>query len=109
MKKYLIALAVIIFIVLAVFLASCGKSDNKYIGTWQDASDSNATFTISNSDKGLLLQTSGESATLAVTAHDDSLTVDGATFTLDEQKQELSTPGLFDSKIVFKKVAGEQK
>ena len=92
-----------------MFLASCGKSDNKYIGTWQDASDSNATFTISNSDKGLLLQTSGESATLAVTAHDDSLTVDGATFTLDEQKQELSTPGLFDSKIVFKKVAGEQK
>lgn len=91
-------------------LSSCGKSaENKFVGTWQDATDASSSFTINSSDKGLLLQANGESATLAVSAQGDSLNVDGATLTLDEQKQELSMPGLFDSKIIFKKVAGEQK
>lgn len=94
----------------AVFLTACGQNaDSKYIGKWADASDATTTFEITKSDKGLVLQKSDASGTIAVTAQGDSLTVDGATLTLDEQKQELSLPGLFDSKIVFKKVVGEQK
>lgn len=108
MKKILLFIVTIVGTM--VFLTSCGKSsESKYIGTWQDVTDPSAAFTISNSDKGLVLKASGESATLAVTAHDNSLAVDGVIFTLDEQKQELSVSGLFDSKIVFRKVAGEQK
>lgn len=95
---------------LGISLTACGNNaDKNFIGTWQDASDANATFVISKSDKGLVLQTTGESATLAVEANGNNLNVDGTSFTFDEQKQELLSPGLFDSKIVFKKVAGEQK
>ena len=109
MKKYSIMIVVIALVAVAIFLVSCGKSDDKYIGAWQDTSDSSPAFTISKSDKGLVLQATGESATIEVSASGDSLSVDGTTFTFDEQKQELSAPGLFDSKITFKKAAGEQK
>lgn len=104
-----ISLAAVLMLV-GVSLIACGNSaDKNFIGTWQDTNDANATFVISKSDKGLVLQTTGESATLAVEANGTSLNVDGTNFTFDEQKQELSAPGLFDSKIVFNKVAGEQK
>ena len=111
MKKNSIAISLAAALMLVgISLTACGNNaDKNFIGTWQDASDANATFVISKSDQGLVLQTTGESATLAVEAKDNDLNVDGTSFTCDEQKQELSAPGLFDSKIVFKKVAGEQK
>lgn len=111
MKKTLITTTLLAALVTTgVFLTACGgNADKNFIGTWQDASDTTATFTISKSDKGLVLQTTGESATIAVEASGNNLTVDGTTLTFDEQKQEMSAPGLFDSKIVFKKVGGEQK
>lgn len=111
MKKNLIVmLLIIVLVVIGVFLTACGNNvDKNFIGTWQDANDTSATFVISKSDKGLVLQTTGESSTLAVEVKDNNLNIDGTTFTFDEQKQELSAHGLFDSKIVFKKVSGEQK
>lgn len=109
MKKISIVLAIVALTIVAVFLVACGNSDAKYIGTWQDATDATSTFTISKGDKGLVLQTSGESSAVEADASGDTLTVDGAKFSLDEQKQELSADGLFDSKIIFKKISGEQK
>lgn len=104
MKKMSFLIVIAILIAVAVFIISCGKSESGYLGKWQDANDPSATFTISKSDSGLTLQTSGESNTIAAVATGNNLVVDGTTFTLDEQKQELSTNGLFDSKIVFKKI-----
>ena len=111
MKKNSIAISLAAALMLVgISLTACGNSaDKNFIGTWQDASDASATFVISKSDKGLVLQTTGESATIAVEANGNNLNVDGTNFTFDEQKQELSAPGLFDSKIVFKKVVGEPK
>lgn len=110
MKKISIFVSVVILVGIMIFLTSCGKStESKFVGTWQDINDANTSFTVSKSESGLLLQASGESNTVAVTIQGDSLTVDGTTFTLDEQKTELSTNGLFDNKISFKKVIGEQK
>lgn len=104
MKKMSFFIVAALLVAVALFLISCGKSESKYLGKWQDANDASATFTISKSESGLTLQTSGESNMIPVVATGDNLTVDGTTFTLDEQKQELSTNGLFDSKIVFKKI-----
>lgn len=107
MKKTTI-IAIIAVVVIAIFLVSCGKSDEKFVGKWVETNNPNSSFVISKSDKGLVIQT-GESTTIPAEAKGTTLTVDGSTFNLDEQKQELSVDGLFDSKIVFKKIASEAK
>lgn len=110
MKRISIFVSVIILVGIMIFLVSCAKStESKFVGTWQDINDANTSFTVSKSESGLLLQASGESDTIVVTIQGDNLIVDGTTFILDEQKSELSTNGLFDNKISFKKVTGEQK
>lgn len=96
---------------IAVFLVSCSdsKSADNYVGSWAQVNESEPSFSITKTEQGLSLQAAGESNSINVTASGNSLTVDGTTFSYDEQKQELSTPGLFDTQIVFKKLPTEQK
>lgn len=100
----------IIALFLPLFMVACNDSANeKFVGTWQDASSSMPAFVISKTDKGLVLQSTGESSSIAVQVSDNTLTVVDTKLTLDEQKHELSMPGLFGDPIVFKKVSKGDK
>lgn len=108
MRKIL--LMVVIALVVAFVVVGCRDSaTKKFVGTWQDINDSTPAFVISQTDKGLVLQSSGESSSIAVQVNGNTLTVADTKLTLDEQKHELSMPGLFGDQIVFKKVSGGDK
>lgn len=107
MKKNLLILT--IGFTLGAALIGCNNSSDKFIGKWQDPTESASSFTIIKTDKGIELQSSGESSTIRVDVDGNKLMVDGTTLTLDEQGNELSMPGLFNSKIIFKKINTEQK
>ncbi|HRG63319.1 MAG TPA: hypothetical protein PLP75_09945 [Burkholderiales bacterium] len=92
-----------------IILAACSdNSTKKFVGTWQDVTESSSSFVIVQAEQGLSLQAPGESS-VAVTINGNALTVGDTTLTLDEQKEQLSMSGLFNSQIVFKKVLGVQK
>lgn len=110
MKKLLLITTALSFGA-TILLSSCSdsKSADNYVGSWAQVNESEPSFSITKTEQGLSLQASGESNSINVIASGNSLTVDGTTFSYDEQKQELSTPGLFDTQIVFKKLPTEQK
>lgn len=100
-----------LFLIGCIFVLVAGCSDNpakKFVGTWQDVTESSSSFVIVKTEQGLSLQAPGESS-VAVTINGNALTVGDTTLTLDEQKEQLSMSGLFNSQIVFKKVLGVQK
>ncbi len=111
MKKISLVFVAAYSLAIATTLTSCSdsKSADNYVGSWAQVNESEPSFSITKTEQGLSLQAAGESNSINVTASGNSLTVDGTTFSYDEQKQELSTPGLFDTQIVFKKLPTEQK
>lgn len=97
-------------IAVSITMVSCGnKSQDVFIGKWQDVNESSSYFTISKTDKGLALIASNESSPIDIQIDGNNIVVDGATLTFDEKDNQLSLPGLFDTKIIFKKVNTEQK
>lgn len=105
MKNYLVK--IVGGLGIGLLLSSCGNNaTNKFVGTWQEVNESASYFVISKTDKGLVLKSPGESSTISVTISGNDLIVDGTNLTLDEKNNELSMTGLFDKKIIFKKVNG---
>ncbi len=100
-----------LFLIGCILVFAAGCSDNpakKFVGTWQDVTESSSSFVIVQTEQGLSLQAPGESS-IAVTVNGDTLSVGDTTLTLDKQKELLSMPGLFNNRIEFKKVSGVQK
>jgi hypothetical protein len=85
------------------------KSTTNFVGTWQMTTESVPSFIINKTEDKLIFKTIGESSGVDVQVKDNDLIVDGTTFTYDEKQNQLSVPGLFNTKITFKKVGESQK